>query len=62
VLCACSARVESADALADHREWCLGDSRANARLHEAVQHQEGEITYEKLVAVARKHGALILTN
>ena len=54
VLCACSARLESADALADHREWCLGDARANARLHQEVRRRDGEITYEGLVAVARQ--------
>ena len=58
VLCSCGARLESNDARIDHQDWCLGSGRANARLIEELQQRGQDITYEALVAGARRRETL----
>jgi hypothetical protein len=53
----CGGGAEDEQALLDHREWCLGDGRANTQLLDEVARQHGELTQEALVAAARKRRA-----
>lgn len=50
----CGGRVADRRDLQDHREWCLGDGPANARLLNAVANERGELTHEALVAAAQQ--------